>query len=194
MNLSILDIERGAKEINGVFDEKLEKLNGCVSKLEEDEKIQLYIFLQNEIDKTESNKKERINEYIENVREKCNHSLYICVTNGDEETYNYKCICLSCGHSEYFKQYELDKLYNEHKVIAKSISDTNGNHHYSSQTDIVTARNFYKETYKHLKELNRKLSNNEFEETIELAASEMTFNYFVHPEKKFKKVIKKTLN
>ena len=190
MSLSIIDIEKGVDELQGLFDGKLKRLQECEEKLLEDEKVQLYIFIHNQLESVKKEKNKNVYEYMKNSREKCEHPLYFCVTNGSDNTYSYKCLCLNCGITKYFKQYELDKLYEEHKVIAKINGDLDDNHFYSIQGDYVEAYNFYKDTFEHVRNVNRKLANKD-DNFIELAVSEITYNNFVHPEKikdKIKKI------
>lgn len=181
MSLSILDIEKGVDELQGSFEGKLKRLQECEKKLLEDEKVQLYIFIHEQLKSIENKKNKCVYEYLQNSREKCEHPLYFCVTNGDNNTYSYKCLCLNCGVTKYFKQYELDKLYDEHKVITKINGDFDDNHFYSIQGDYTEAHDFYRNTYEHIKQLNSKLDN--YDNSIELVVSEMTYNHFIHPEK-----------
>lgn len=182
MHLSILDIEKGAEELKRGFDKKIEELQECEEKLLEDEKVQLYVFIHEQLECIKKDKRNSFYSYIGNMREKCEHPLYFCVTNGDENTYSYKCLCLNCGVTMYFKQYEMDKLYDEHKVITKIDGDFDGNHFYTTLSDYTEAHNFYKDTYERIKNLNYKLANQD-NDSIILAASEITYNHFVHPEK-----------
>lgn len=198
MSLSVLDIKRGADELREPFDKRLSELNVFEQELLKDEKVQLYLFLHQEIARTEEKRNEKIADYLSNVRIQCEHPLYICVTSGSYDTYSYKCICLNCGTSRHFKQYELDKLYDEHKVIAKRLDEDNSlerghYHHYSCICTVNEAMNYYSECYQHLQNVTEKVHGNDLDSSVELSASEMTYNHFVHPEKNLKKVIKKKL-
>ena len=183
MSLSILDIERGALELERNFDERINKLTELEEKLLEDKKVQLYVFIHENLKKISNEKKEAYDEYLNHIKETCEHPLYVCVTDGYDNTYSYKCICLNCKKTRYFKQYELDKLYDEHKVIARLNGNIHENHFYSVQADFTDIRDYYKEAYAHLFYLNGKLNNAQDINSIELASAEITFNYFVYPEK-----------
>ena len=183
MSLSILDIERGALELESNFDERINKLTELEEKLLEDKKVQLYVFIHENLKKISNEKKEAYDEYLKHTKETCEHPLYVCVTNNYDNTYTYKCICLNCKKARYFKQYELDKLYDEHKVIARLNGNIHENHFYSVQADFTDIRDYYKEAYAHLFYLNGKLNNAQDINSIELASAEITFNYFVYPEK-----------
>ena len=50
MHLSILDIEKGAEELKRGFDKKIEELQECEEKLLEDEKVQLYVFIHEQLE------------------------------------------------------------------------------------------------------------------------------------------------
>ena len=51
MSLSILDIERGALELESNFDERINKLTELEEKLLEDKKVQLYAFIHEKLKK-----------------------------------------------------------------------------------------------------------------------------------------------
>ena len=117
MSLTALEIEKGAEKLQESFDKEILKLNEVKSKLLEDKNVQLFVFFNSRIQEEKLKKENAINEFINTNREECEHPLYVCVTSMNS-SYSYKCICLNCGKTAYFKEYELNSLYNEHKLIA----------------------------------------------------------------------------
>lgn len=186
MSLSVLEIEKGADELRKPFHKRIDKLKELEQVLLNDDKVQLYIFLHGEISKLTDKENEELAIYYNDVRKECEHPLYLCVTDGSDFGYSYKCICLNCGHTEHFKQYELDELFADHRVIAQKMDYRSENgkdtHYYLALSNMSEASEYYKECCKHILELNQKLKNDDMS-SIEEAASEMTFNYFVFKDK-----------
>lgn len=189
MSLSVLEIEKGADELRRPFNVRFDELNALEQVLLEDEKVQLYIFLHDEISRLKNKESDDLADYYNGVREKCEHPLYLCVTDGNDFGYSYKCICLNCGQAKHFKQYELDELFADHRVIAQKIDYQDENcrdvHHYMTLANMNEASEYYKDCCKHIQDLNNKLKNTDMS-SIEEAAAEMTFNHFVYPEKEKK--------
>ena len=185
MSLSVLEIEKGEKDLRNPFKNKTKELKVLEQELLKDKKVQLYLFLHNEIKNAELKESMMVNDYYSEARKQCEHPLYVCVTNGNETNYVYKCICLNCGATKHFKQYELDELFKEHRVIAQKIdflyNSGNESHYYMYLPNFNEAFEYYKDCCKHIKEVNGKL--NDEDSKIEEVAAEMTFNHFINPSK-----------
>ena len=189
MSLSVLDIEKGANELEYPFNKKIEMLTELEQNLLEDKKVQLYVFLHNEIKNTEQKEAIKLNDYYSDVRKQCAHPLYLCVTCGNDNGYVYKCVCINCGATKHFEQYELDELFANHRVIAQKVifTDKNGNdtHYYEYLPNFNETFDYYKECCKRIQDINDKLHNtNTF--SLEDIAAEMTFHHFIYPDKEKK--------
>ena len=184
MSLSVLDIERGADELAKSYNRRIAELTILEQELLKDSNVQLYVFLHEELAKAKNKRDTRLNDYFSGAKEKCDHPLYVCVTHG-ADTYSYKCICVNCGATKYFKQYELDELYDNHRLIVERVFESDfGN--YSDLFNYTDVVNYYKEMYNHLKGLS-----DTDDDSVEMATAEATFNHFMCKDKS--KIIKKTL-
>lgn len=188
MGLSVLDIEKGADKLRASFLNKKNDLSSLEEKILSDEKVQLYLFLHERLSRLKDKENDAINDYYIDVRKKCDHPLYLCVTDGRDFGYSYKCICLNCGQVKHFKQYELDEVFLEHRVIVQRIEyqDEQGNnvHYYKTLASFNEAFEYYKERFSHMQKINDSLN---IDNSIEDAVAEATFNHFVYPDKEKKK-------
>lgn len=188
MGLSVLDIEKGADKLRESFFNKKNTLSDLEEKILSDEKVQLYIFLHEKLSRLKSEEKDAINDYYTNVRKKCDHPLYLCVTDGNDFGYSYKCICLNCGQVKHFKQYELDEMFTDHRVIVQKVDyqDKQGKnaHYYTTLASFNEAFEYYKWCFSHMQKINDNLN---IDNSIEDAVAEATFNHFVYPDKEKKK-------
>ena len=178
MSLTALEIEKGAEKLQESFDKEILKLNEVKSKLLEDKNVQLFVFLNSRIQEEKLKKENAINKFINTNREECEHPLYVCVTSMNS-SYSYKCICLNCGKTAYFKEYELNSLYNEHKLI---VLKKDG---FLPMVRYEEAKEYYLKQIKSIQKLCHRL-NKSNDDIIDIAA-EMTYDYFV-----LSKEIKKT--
>lgn len=183
MALTALEIKKGADEIQLSFDKEISKLNEIKAKLLEDEKVQLYVFLNSKVQDEEFKKERALNEFIDMNINECVHPLYVCVSDMNS-AYSYKCICLNCGKTAYFKEYELNSLYNEHKLI---VLKKDG---FLPMVRYEEAKEYYLKQIKSIQKLCHRL-NKSNDDIIDIAA-EMTYDYFVlSKEIKKTKVLKK---
>lgn len=190
MSLSVINVIKGAERLQKPFDKRISELQICENELLQDDKVQLYLFLHQEILKQREKKNNRLTDYYNSIKEKCDHPLYVCVTEGSENAYSYKCICLTCKEVRYFKQYEMDDLFKRHMAIASKIGDdANCQHYYCSICTFKEALDFYIECFYHVQNLSEDIDIY----SAELSALEKTFNHFVYPlkEKKTTKVYRK---
>lgn len=189
MSLSVLDIEKGADELAKSYNRRIAELTTLEQELLKDSNVQLYVFLHEELTKVKNNRNASLNDYFGDAKGKCDHPLYVCVSHGMSDTYSYKCICVNCGATKYFKQYELNELYNNHRLIAEKVFESDFEN-YSDLFNYTDIANYYKETYAHLTELNENISDLG-DDSIEMAAAEATFNHFMCKDKgkKIKKVL-----
>lgn len=184
MSLTALEIEKGAEELQESFDKEILKLNEVKSKLLEDKNVQLFVFCNSRIQEEKLKKENAINEFINTNREECEHPLYICVTSMNS-SYSYKCICLNCGKTAYFKEYELNSLYNEHKLIALKKEED-----FLPMVRYEDAKEYYLNQIKQIQTICHRL-NKDNGDIIDVA-SEVTYCHFVLPrEIKKTKVLKK---
>ena len=185
MSLSVLEIEKGADELVKSYDQKILELTALEQQLLKDKNVQLYVLLHEKIKNLKNKESIDLNDYFSSIKQNCNHPLYVCVANGMSSNYKYKCICVNCGEAKYFKKYEMDELYNNHRLIIEKIFEDTFNNSLDlfNYTDVV---NYYKEMYNHLKGLS-----DTDDDSVEMATAEATFNHFMCKDKS--KIIKKTL-
>ena len=188
MGLSVLDIEKGADKLRASFSDKKNNLAPLEEKILRDEKVQLYIFLHEKLSRLKSEEKDALQGYYIDVRKKCDHPLYVCVTDGNDFGYSYKCICLNCGQVKHFKQYELDEVFLDHRAIAQKVEyqDKRGNnvHYYKTLVNFNEAFEYYKDCFSHMQKISDSLN---IDNSIEDVVAEATFNHFVYPDKEKKK-------
>ena len=141
------------------------------SKLLEDKNVQLFVFFNSRIQEEKLKKENAINEFINTNREDCEHPLYVCVTSMNS-SYSYKCICLNCGKTAYFKEYELNSLYNEHKLIALKKEES-----FLPMVRYEEAKEYYLNQIKQIQTICHKL-NKSNDDIIDIV-SEATYDNFV---------------
>ena len=171
MSLTALEIEKGAEKLQESFDKEILKLNKVKSKLLEDKNVQLFVFFNSRIQEEKLKKENAINEFINTNREECEHPLYVCVTSMNS-SYSYKCICLNCGKTAYFKEYELNSLYNEHKLIALKKEES-----FLPMVRYEEAKEYYLNQIKQIQTICHKL-NKSNDDIIDIV-SEATYDNFV---------------
>ena len=134
MSLSVVDIEKGADELVKSYDQKILELTALEQQLLKDKNVQLYVLLHEKIKNLKNKESIDLNDYFSSIKQNCNHPLYVCVANGMSSNYKYKCICVNCGEAKYFKKYEMDELYNNHRLIIEKIFEDTFNNSFSNLT------------------------------------------------------------
>ena len=179
-----------------LYDLKLQYLERETSYLIDDEAVQLYLLLQKEKAQTNKDKKAALNKQLKQHQNRCTHPIYVCLnTDNNSDVQEYDCMCLNCGSHIEIPRDEVERLYNNHKMIAieklnLSIYDGEIYSYYIFSPEFSNAREFYLNLYGNIDALLKEANDENI--PVDEYICEKTFTHFVHP-KTYTKPIQKTL-
>ena len=164
-----------------LYNSKLSFLKKEISYLLDDEAVQLYLFLQKEIDITKEDKQKALDKQLKKHQENCQHPIFVCL-NEDEDNTEYDCMCLSCQKHLALSYEEVKKLYNDQRIIA--IKKENSKTHkpvYVYSNEFVDAKKYYLNLYDSIDAIIQKSFQEEI--LIDEYICDETFKHFVKPAK-----------
>lgn len=193
-----LSFMREKERIELQYDSKLKFLEREIAYLIDDQAVQLYVFLQKEIQSTHKDRQKALDAKLKKHQDNCPHHMYVCLNEDSNiDNQEYDCMCLSCGKHVKMSYEEVDSLYHEHRMIAAPKTNIDVNEgstypYYIFLPEFSDAKEYYLSLYENVDDIIPKAMESEM--TVEDYICNQTFQHFSQAKKNKVKKLKKAKN